>query len=278
MPGPATGGRAVTGSDLRPCPDWSLRLHGFVDGELDAAHALQCERHLAECAGCAAEVRSLKALRGTIRQEGVRWPVLEALRARVLASIAEESMGAAPAAAPGSLAVEWRAPLRAAWLPATLEPRAFRGGPRGGLARHPVAAAGRGLQDELVASHVRSLLADHLTDVATSDQHTRQTVVRRPDRFLAAGSGPHRPRIPAARRPRRLCRRPRRRGADLPAQRPHHQRLRLARGKSHPRGLRAGGLQPDERWQAGLSFWAVSDLNTVELEEFQDDFSEVSPK
>ena len=31
-------------------------------------------------------------------------------------------------------------------------------------------------------------------------------------------------------------------------------------------------------WQAGLSFWAVSDLNTVELKEFQDDFSEVSPK
>jgi anti-sigma factor RsiW len=30
--------------------------------------------------------------------------------------------------------------------------------------------------------------------------------------------------------------------------------------------------------QAGLNFWIVSDLNTVELKEFQEDFSEAIPK
>jgi hypothetical protein len=30
--------------------------------------------------------------------------------------------------------------------------------------------------------------------------------------------------------------------------------------------------------QAGLTFWAVSDLNAVELKEFQDDFAEQAPR
>jgi len=42
-----------------PCPDWELLLHGFVDGELDAANTLRCEQHLAGCPGCAAEVKTL---------------------------------------------------------------------------------------------------------------------------------------------------------------------------------------------------------------------------
>ena len=41
----------MTGESPRPCPEWRLRLNGFVDGELDAAHALQIERHVAGCDG-----------------------------------------------------------------------------------------------------------------------------------------------------------------------------------------------------------------------------------
>ena len=269
----------MTGSDLRPCPDWTLRLHGFVDGELDAAHALQCERHLAECAGCAAEVRSLKALRGTIRQEGVRWPVPEALRARVLASIAEESMGAAPAAAPGSLAVEWRAPLRAAlgflrrwsFVPsaAVLAAALF-------VILSPQPS--RGLQDELVASHVRSLLADHLTDVATSDQHTV--------RPWFAGKVDFSPPVVdlTARGFPLLGGRVDYVGGRVVAVLIYRRNGHMINVFVWPEASPTNAASEQEGynlmnwWQAGLSFWAVSDLNTVELKEFQDDFSEVSPK
>ena len=149
-----------------PCPEWRLRLHGLVDGELDAAHAIEIERHLASCAGCAAELRTLEALRRTLRRDDVRWPVPEGLRERVIA-IADGAAGATPRPV-----VRWGA-LQAAfdYLRAwSLVPSAAMLAAALFLVFSP--GQDRSLQDELVASHVRSLLADHLTDVATSNRHT----------------------------------------------------------------------------------------------------------
>jgi len=49
-----------------------LTLHGFVDGELDAAHSLQIEQHIATCPHCAKELESLQALKQRIAQRGER--------------------------------------------------------------------------------------------------------------------------------------------------------------------------------------------------------------
>src|SRR5205085_11583397 len=63
---PASGEATVNGPAAKPCPEWALMLHGFVDGELDAAHSLEIERHIATCPHCARELESLQALKQRI--------------------------------------------------------------------------------------------------------------------------------------------------------------------------------------------------------------------
>jgi anti-sigma factor RsiW len=150
-------------------PEWTTLLNGFVDDELDAANALRCEQHLAGCAGCADELARLLALRQRLRQDGVAWPVPTGLRQRVTEAVDAEvrRSGASLAAALSDrLRAVFAGPGRWSLLPSL-----------GILALAVVLLVGRppqtpSIEDELVAGHVRSLLADHLTDIQTSSQHT----------------------------------------------------------------------------------------------------------
>ena len=162
----------MTSSSTEPCSEWELTLHSFIDGELDAIHSLHFEQHLKTCAGCAREVERFRALKQVVAQKGVRWRTPDHVRAQVLAAVAREA-----ALQPRPAAVRAVQP--------TDRPFDLLGFVRQWLFVPSFAALAASLflvfgplqntsslQDELVASHVRSLLANHLTDVATSDQHT----------------------------------------------------------------------------------------------------------
>ncbi|KAA0122497.1 anti-sigma factor [Methylobacterium sp. P1-11] len=147
------------------CADWAVTLHGFVDDELDAANTLAFEAHLAACPGCRAQVERFTTLRRTVGQDGVAWPVPEHVRAQVFEAVARA--GARPKSDARRSTTQllgfvrrWSFIPSAAALAASL------------FLVLAIPHSRASLQDEIVSSHVRSLLVDHLTDVQTSDRHT----------------------------------------------------------------------------------------------------------
>ena len=135
------------------CPDPML-LHALLDNELDAANVATVEAHLRSCPDCAAEFEQLKHLHQIVADPALRHATPEGLRDRIDAALPTTQRAANP----------W--PARLGW--------GAGGAIAAGLALTlaiPQQSATSGLEQQMVASHVRSLLADHLVDIPTSDRH-----------------------------------------------------------------------------------------------------------
>ena len=146
-----------------PCPDREPMLQALLDGELDAANTVALEAHLKTCPGCAARLRTLEALHERLAAAELMEPAPAGLRARVEAALTAEGRRAAPAP---ERRRPWWAGIAAAWGAAGAMTAVAAG-----LLFVQLSAVPSMLEAELVGSHVRSLQANHLIDVATSDRH-----------------------------------------------------------------------------------------------------------
>ncbi len=119
-------------------------LHGYLDGELDAARAADFERHLISCPDCVAALEANENLRSSLQRAGLTRPSFIPMR------------NPAP----------WR------WLAvaATFLLAVFLG-----WRLLPVLRGSSGqtaLASAIVDAHLRSLQPGHLEDVQSTDQHT----------------------------------------------------------------------------------------------------------
>ena len=140
---------------------------GYLDGELDLVRKIEMEEHLERCAECAREVESLQSLRAALRGNHLAYAAPAALRKQIKSA----ARSAAPTESHERKSA-WRTPLGWQWAAAFA---AMAICAVAGWRIFPSLSSGSDEQRiaaEVLTSHVRSLEANHLADVASTDQHT----------------------------------------------------------------------------------------------------------
>jgi len=164
------------------CEEAVKLMDGYLDGELDPITSQAIEQHLRDCACCDQAYKTHASLIHAIGNATPYFKASAELRERIQSSLRKETTGnpvrngvrgaqvlihkrqPEPRSILSEAPWNWlglaAAIVFAAIIVFNLIPRLQRPG------------ADQFLATQLIASHVRSLMANHLTDVASSDQHT----------------------------------------------------------------------------------------------------------
>jgi len=138
------------------CDEAEIMLHALIDDELDAGHARDVEAHVAQCASCTAQLVAYRDLQHALRGGDLRHSAPVSLRRSIDRAVPSPVM--------------------------TNRRTLLKGFAFGGLVSAAAAASvalivvredqDRRIVGEAISAHLRSLQADHLTDVLSTDQHT----------------------------------------------------------------------------------------------------------
>lgn len=143
------------------CSEAQALMHGYLDKELDVMRAIEVEEHLQACRACQEAYHAHDTVRSAIREQATYFAAPEYLQGRILSAL---PVATKRKAIPRTLSLTWLNFGAALALVSivTLSVSLYLAGP----------LQDEHLTEEIISSHLRSLMADHLADVASSDQHT----------------------------------------------------------------------------------------------------------
>lgn len=247
------------------CTEIRKLSSAYADRELDLIRSTEVEHHLKSCQGCSQEVQNIRTLSSALKSPELYFRAPVKLRSAINSSISGNERAPKPKRSnvrEGSWFnwFRWVIPIAATAI--VIFAAVFF-----------VPSMDNRLEKEIVAGHVRSLLAGHLTDVASTDQHTVKPwfngkvdfaplVVNLADRGYPLVGG-------------RLDYLQTHTVAALVYQRNKHF-INLftwpsAKSRSTEKTLEFTKGYNLIHWEAsGMNYWAVSDLNAGELREFAD--------
>jgi len=145
------------------CDTCQDSLEARLDGELPPEEAREIDRHLAACPACARQFATLGETRRLVSENAMRYTAPDVLKARVRSAVAR--IGSPPVAAGTGNRFRWWREVAAGLAIAIASSGITFAAANRSAARNSAA-------DELLASHVRSLMPGHLTDVPSTEHHT----------------------------------------------------------------------------------------------------------
>ena len=245
------------------CNETRRLLDAALDGELDLVRNLELDAHLRACPACARLAENARARSAALRESLPRLTAPVPFAKRIRAALPTDPAAGQPGTTPTF-------PLwQAAGLAASLAFAAFLGFEWGGAR-----ARANHLGEEAVSEHIRSLQADHLTDVASTDQHTvkpwfaGKLDFSPPVADLASAGFPL-----IGGRLDRLDNRP---AAALVFRRRQHAINLFAwpvdGSAVSPRRFESNGYHAETWVRSGFNFLAVSEISPAELAQFADLF------
>jgi anti-sigma factor RsiW len=249
------------------CAECTELLSAYMDDELMPDEQQTVREHLATCADCAREEQSLSLVSARIKENFMRHPTPDVLKARIRNALAQDDAFTPTQPAPKASSRVWpRWPaLAAAGLVVAIASSTFTAT----LVRRSVVS--NTLAGAIADSHIRSLMPGHLTDVVSTNQHQFKPWFNgRVDLSPAVPNLDSLGFLLVGGRVDYID------GHAVPVvtyKRREHVINVYARPSDGSSGSAANhesrnGFHMIEWQSGGLDYWAVSDLNTAELEQF----------
>lgn len=247
------------------CAECTELLSAYLDDELMRDEQQAVRDHLATCADCAREQETLALTSRRIKESFMRHSTPDVLKARIRNALAQDDSFTAPASRSAPALGTWqRWPvLAAAGLVVAIASSALTATlTRQSITRNAIAGA-------IADAHIRSLMPGHLTDVVSTNQHqVKPWFNGRVDLSPAVPNLDSAGFLLAGGRVDYID------GRAVPVV-TYTRRLHVINVYARPSDNRSSSARETRNgfhmveWQSGgLDYWAVSDLNDAELEQF----------